>query len=60
MSWKEEIEKLKNELSLNIPKWNGKECGEGCNCVDIAEAKNHGEPVKECPCQSPHTPFDKD
>lgn len=53
---KEEIEKHVND---KIPKWNGKECGEGCNCIKIAEAKNDGEHVKEYPCQSPHTAFDK-
>ena len=47
--------KLKKEieqhLESKIPKWNGKQCGEGCNCIAIAEAKNNGEGVKNYPCQ---------
>jgi len=57
-----DIEEFKKQYEENnpAPKWNKKECGEGCNCIDIAEFNNGGEPVKNYPCKSPHTPFDKD
>ena len=48
---KEEIE---NDKSTKIPKWNGKKCRDGCNCVEIAEAKNNGEHVKNVACQYPY------
>lgn len=36
--------------SFKIPEYNGKPCRDGCNCVDIAEAENGGEGVKQVKC----------
>lgn len=44
--------------SIKPPKWNGKECKKGCNCIEIAEAENYGDPVKNYECKGgiPHPP----
>ena len=31
-------------------KYNGGKCKESCNCIEIAEAKNGGDMVKNYPC----------
>lgn len=46
---------IENELffrknpQLREPDYNGKDCGE-CNCVEISEFKNGGNPVKQSKC----------
>lgn len=50
MDWKNFIEDVMNDIESKIPKWNGKKCSEGCNCVEIAEANNNGDQVKNYPC----------
>ncbi len=34
----------------NKPRFNHGECGKTCNCIEIAESKNGGEPVKGYAC----------
>lgn len=40
-------------MEIIIPEFNGQECKKGCNCIDIAEAQNNFEPVKNYPCLKP-------
>lgn len=44
-----ENEILKQQIVSKSPKYNGKPCSEGCNCLDIAEHKAMGG-VKDYPC----------
>lgn len=40
-------------MGIIVPDFNGKECKKGCNCIDIAEAKNCYMPVKQYRCLNP-------
>ena len=48
------IEDIKKELESQFqshePKFNNKPCKNGCNCIEIAEYRNGGEPVKNYEC----------
>lgn len=35
---------------ISIPDFNNKKCKVDCNCIDIAECKNGGNPVKSYEC----------
>lgn len=44
------LEQLKKELEDSKPKFNNGKCKETCNCIEIAEYENGGNPVKNYPC----------
>ena len=44
------LEAVKEVKDKIYPVFNGKECMSGCNCLEIAEAKNGDMPVKDFPC----------
>ena len=48
---------LKEDISDKM-KFNGKQCKNGCNCVDVAIFKNGGNEVKNYECLSPNV-FDQ-
>lgn len=47
-------QELKSEIERDIeniiPKFNKQRCKDGCNCIEIAEFKNNGDPIKNYPC----------
>lgn len=42
-----------DQQSRQIPAWNKRGCKDGCNCIEVAEAKNNGNPVKDYACLLP-------
>ena len=44
------FKELRDILEKTIPKFNGRECKNGCNCIEIAEFRNDNQGVKDYPC----------
>jgi hypothetical protein len=43
-------EKYRQSYEDEAPKFNGKQCKNGCNCAEIAEYINNQQPVKSYQC----------
>jgi hypothetical protein len=46
----EEINDIVSRYIKSLPKYNGGECKVNCNCIEIEEFKNGGEPVQNYQC----------